>query len=176
MIKYLNQLFKYIKLFYECKIIFQNPTKKDFLVFDNESYDQIKNLISRYDQEILVTRKENLNKIYFSFRILLLTIIHYKGNLFSSYITSLIILSKPKIVFTFIDNSFKFSEIAKSFKKINKKIKFIALQNGARYEPLEYEYLYNKGFSKKNDNTNFYLPKLLSFGLYEKELYKKKKY
>ena len=75
MIKYLNQLFKYIKLFYECKIIFQNPTKKDFLVFDNESYDQIKNLISRYDQEILVTRKENLNKIYFSFRILLLTII-----------------------------------------------------------------------------------------------------
>ncbi len=174
MIKYLNQLFKYIKLFYECKIIFQNPTKKDFLVFDNESYDQIKNLISRYDQEILVTRKENLNKIYFSFRILLLTIIHYKGNLFSSYITSLIILSKPKIVFTFIDNSFKFSEIAKSFKKINKKIKFIALQNGARYEPLEYEYLYNKGFSKKNDNTNFYLPKLLSFGLYEKELYKKK--
>ena len=174
MVKHLK-LFKYLSFLFKCKLVFKNPKKKDLLVFDDESYLQIKNLVKKYDHEVLVVRKENLDTVCISLKIILLTFYYYRGNLFTSYIISLIVLSKPKIVFTFIDNSFKFSEIAKSFKKIDKKIKFIALQNGARYEPLEYNYLYKKRFSKINNNNNFYLPLLLSFGLYEKDLYKKSK-
>ena len=161
--------------FFKCEKVYQNPIKKDLLVFDDESYSQIKKLVKKYDHEVLVVRKENLNKVYISLKIIFLTFFYYRGNIFSSYLISLIILSKPKIVFTFIDNSFKFSEIAKVFKKINKKIKFIALQNGARYEPLEYKYLYNKGFSINNNNNKFYLPLLFSFGSYEIDLFKKNK-
>ena len=144
MIKFPKLLFKYINFLLKCKLIYKNPSKKDLLIFDDESYPQIRNLIKRYDHEVLIVRKENLKKIYYSFKILFLTLLNYKGNLFTSYIVSLIILYKPKVVFTFIDNSFKFSEIAKIFSNKNKNIKFIALQNGARYEPLEYQYLYKK--------------------------------
>ena len=174
MVKHLK-LFKYLSFLFKCKLVFKNPKKKDLLVFDDESYLQIKNLVKKYDHEVLVVRKENLDTVCISLKIILLTFYYYRGNLFTSYIISLIVLSKPKIVFTFIDNSFKFSKIAKFFKKNNKKIKFIALQNGTRYEPLEYNHLYKKGFSKINNNNNFYLPLLLSFGLYEKDLYKKSK-
>ena len=174
MVKHLK-LFKYLSFLFKCKLVFKNPKKKDLLIFDDESYVQIKDLVKKYDHEVLVVRKKNLDTVFISLKIILLTFYYYRGNLFTSYIISLIVLSKPKIVFTFIDNSFKFSEIAKFFKKINKKIKFIALQNGTRYEPLEYNYLYKKGLSKINNNNNFYLPLLLSFGFYEKDLYKKNK-
>jgi len=175
MIKYSKLLFKYINFLLKCKLIYKNPSKKDLLIFDDESYPQIRNLTKRYDHEVLIVRKDNLKKIYFSFKILFLTILNYKGNLFTSYIVSLIILHKPKVVFTFIDNSFKFSEIARIFSNKNKNIKFIALQNGARYEPLEYQYLYKNNFLKINKNKNFYIPTFLSFGSYEKDLYKKNK-
>ena len=175
MLKYLFKLIKNLNFLLKYKFIWINPKPKDVLVFDDESYLEIKDMINKYDHNILVVRKENIKHLYISLRILILTIYNYRGNLFSSYLVSLIIIFEPKVVFTFIDNSFKFSEITKRFKKINKNINFIALQNGARYEPLENEYLFNSGINKKNLNYLFNLPILLSFGLYEKKLLKKKK-
>ncbi len=175
MLKYLFKLIKNLNFLLKYKFIWINPKPKEILVFDDESYLEIKDMIKKYDHNILVVRKENMKHLYISLKILILTIYYYRGNLFSSYLISLIIIFDPKVVFTFIDNSFKFSEITKRFKKINKNINFIALQNGARYEPLEYEYLFNSGINKKNLNYSFNLPILLSFGLYEKNLLKKKK-
>ncbi len=173
--RYLINLFKNIKFLLNYNFVWHNPTSKKILVFDDVSYSEIKDMIKRYDHYVLAVRKENIKQIYISFKIIFLTIYYYRGNLFSSYLISLIMIVNPKIVFTFIDNSFKFMEIAKYFKKINRNIKFVALQNGARYEPLEYEYLFNSRINNKNLNYSFYLPILFSFGLYEKDLFKKKK-
>ena len=70
-----------------------------------------------------------------------------KGNLFTVYLVSLIELIEPKAVITNIDNSFKFSEVAKI---LEKKAIFIAVQNAKRYELLEFDYLYNKKKVKHN--------------------------
>ena len=75
---------------------------------------------------------------------------------------------KPKVVFTFIDNSFKFSEFALLRKN---KHKFIALQNGARYEHKILKILYDKKIINKK--KNFFIPNYLCFGTNEIEDYKK---
>ena len=49
------------------------------------------------------------------------------------------------------------------------------MQNGARYEPLENEYLFNSRINNDNLNFSLNLPIFFSFGLYEKDLFKKKK-
>ena len=79
----------------------------------------------------------------------------------------------PKLVITYIDNSYKFSEVALRYNKINKNIKFVAIQNGARYEILENDYLFRKKIRKENYNKKFFIPVLFSLGNYEREIYKK---
>ena len=172
--KYIELVLIYLKLIFKCKLIFKNPYNHDIVIFDNVGFVEIKKILSKYNHHVIETRLENLNKLYVSIKIIFLTIYFYRGNFFSSYIMSLITICNPRIVFTFIDNSYKFSEIARRFKK-NKKIKFIALQNGARHEILENDYLYKKGSSQINNNNKFYIPTFLSFGNYEKKLYKKSK-
>ena len=54
-----------------------------------------------------------------------------KIGFFNSYLLSLIDQVNPQLILTFIDNSHKFSIFAK-IKKDN--YKFVAIQNGARYE------------------------------------------
>ena len=175
MVKYLINLFKNVKFLFNYKFVWSNPKSKKILVFDDEAYSEIKDMIGKYDHCVLAVRKENIKHIYISFKIIFLTICNFRGNLFSSYLISLIIIVNPKIVFTFIDNSFKFSELTKRSEKINKNIKFVALQNGARYEPLENEYLFNSRINNDNLNFSLNLPIFFSFGLYEKDLFKKKK-
>ena len=93
----------------------------------------------------------------------------------SSYLISIISIINPKVVITYIDNSLKFSELALRFKKIDKRIKFIAVQNGSRYEILENEFLFKNNVIKENINKKFYIPTFLTFGKYEKQIYKKLK-
>ena len=81
---------------------------------------------------------------------------------------SIINLVNPKVVLTFHDNSPKFHDLAKIF---HKKISFIAIQQAARYDVIWKNYDYKKGLTK-NLNKNFFLPIFLTFGLYEKKLYK----
>jgi hypothetical protein len=71
---------------------------------------------------------------------------------------------------TNIDNSAKFSTLAKV---LEKKITFIAIQNAARYELLEFDYLYRTKKIKKNYLKKFYIPNFFSFGDYERDLYPK---
>ena len=73
----------------------------------------------------------------------------------SSYLISIIYIINPKVVITYIDNSLKFSELALRFKKINKRIKFIAVQNGSRYEILENQFLFKNNIIKKILIKNF---------------------
>ena len=93
----------------------------------------------------------------------------------SSYLISIIYIINPKVVITYIDNSLKFSEVAFRFRKINKRIKFIAVQNGSRSEILENQFLFKNNIIKKDINKKFYIPTFLTFGKYENQIYKKLK-
>lgn len=164
---------KIFNLFKKSKIKFSNPTNVDLLVFDDESFEAVSDLFKNYNYSIIQCRVHKVNLLYLTPKIIFYTFFYYRGNFFTSYLISLIKIINPKIVFTYIDNSLKFSEIAFRFRKINKSIKFIALQNGARYEYLEKQYLFKKKIHKKNINKKIYIPFFLSFGMFEKKIFTK---
>ena len=79
-------------------------------------------------------RKEKINNIYLSLKIILKVFKNYKNyqvNLLSAYLISLIEIVNPKVIVSTIDNSLKLSEICKIF---HKKINFISVQNVSRYD------------------------------------------
>ena len=117
-------------------------------------------------------RINDIDKIYLSFKIFKLFLRNYNGNIKTSYFVSLLQIIKPKAVITFIDNSIKFSDLAKI---LNKEIKFIAILNAYRLEIIENDYLYKKKLIKINLNKRFYIPKLLAYGQCDIDIYKKYK-
>ena len=83
---------------------------------------------------------------------------------------TIIDIINPKIVFTYIDNSHRFNEISKLRKN---KYKFVALQNGARYEHKIINKLKDK--NKSCELSKFNIPYFLCFGDYEIKDYKNSK-
>ena len=70
MLKYLFKLIKNLNFLLKYKFIWINPKPKKILVFDDESYLEIKDMIKKYDHNILVVRKENIKHIYISLKII----------------------------------------------------------------------------------------------------------
>ena len=166
----MNRILKILLMFLKSRYIFKLPKEKKILIFDDTSFDDIKHIFKDFDYLILQSRVQNINKIYVTAGLIFNVFKNYKGNLLTAYIISLIQIIKPKVVFTYIDNSYKFSEVARS---LSKKIKFVALQNGARHEIKENDYMFKKKLIKRNLNNFFFIPYLLCFGKSEISLYKK---
>jgi surface carbohydrate biosynthesis protein len=165
----MNKILKILKLLIKVKFFFYNPPKSNLIVFD-EHDDNFNNLLLKFNYFFLRSRIENIDKIYISFKILKLIFKNYRGNLMTAYLSSIIEIVSPKVILTYIDNSYKFSELAKLMEK---KYTFIAIQNGVRLQINEFNYLMKK--KKINYNDKIYLPNFLCFGNYEKFLYKKNK-
>lgn len=72
-------------------------------------------------------------------------------NFHTIYLYTLIKEINPKIVITSIDNSFKFSDLAKLF---NEKIKFVAIQNANRWDYAINNYKFNQKLIKVNLNKS----------------------
>ncbi len=159
------------KTILKTKYVFKEPEKKELLIFDGESLEELKKVLLGLNYQILETRISRIKKIFITPKIIFLTIKNYKNNILSSYLLSLIDIIKPKVVFTFIDNSFRFSEFA-SLRQKN--YKFVALQNGARYEHKIFRLLHKKKIIDKN-HFKFHIPNFLCFGENEIKDYKKNK-
>ena len=165
-----------LKLILRSKFIFKTPEECDLIIFDEMSVPDLTICLSSYNFFVLSTRLESteskvlgMKKIYFSYKILKKIIKNFfKGNLFTVYLISLIELIKPKVVITNIDNSLKFSEVAKI---LEEKTNFIAIQNGPRYDFLDWDYLYRTKKIKYNYLKKFYIPNFLCFGDYDREIY-----
>ena len=141
------------------KFIFKSPTYKDIVVFDGESSGQLKHVLKDFEYNILETRFHRIKKLFITKKIIFKIIRNYNGNLLSSYLLTIIDQIKPKIIFTYIDNSYRFSQFSKLR---NKKYKFIALQNGARYEhKILNELIKKKNNKKKIRNTKISYSSLL---------------
>jgi surface carbohydrate biosynthesis protein len=163
------QFLKKIKLLLNLKITFSSPKKKNLIVFDDMSVEELKYVINDYNYFVLQTRAEKIKEIYFSFNLIFITIKNFRGNIFDAYLISLIEVINPKVIITFIDNSFRFYKFAKI---LEKKYTFLAIQNGARYEHKTISYLIKEKIIKPN-YYNPYIPNFCCFGQYEVDDYKK---
>ena len=110
---------------------FNLPPKKKLIVCDDERFEDLKNIVKGHDYFLLQTRFENVDLLYINPIIIFKSLINYRGNLWTSYLISLIKIISPKIILTHIDISLKFFEIAN---KLSNRIDFFAIQSGARYE------------------------------------------
>ena len=172
----MRRLLLIFKLLLKAKFVFRNPQEHKLVIFDDESYMGMKNFIFGYNFFLLQTRIENINKVYLSFQIIKYFFKYYikyffkyyNGIIMTAYLSSLLEIVRPKVVFTKIDNSQKFFDIAKIF---DKKINFVALQNGARYPKL-YKHLYEAKKINSDLTKNYYIPNFLCFGQFEIDDYK----
>ena len=163
-------LYKLFKLIFTRKIKFNNPERSDLLLFDDLGKDIFDNILYTKNYSILRVRYDRIKVIYITLDILILMIKNLHPNLFTCYLISLIKIIKPKIIITAIDNSFKFSEIAKV---LHKKIVFIAVQNASRHDFDRNKRLFEIGSLKQDDNKRFFLPNYYCFGDLEEEDCKK---
>ena len=160
----------FIKLILRTKFIFTTPKEYSVIIFDEVSSGDLKSCLSGANFFILQTRFATVNTIYFSYRIFKQILKNFlKGNLYTVYLVSLIELVKPKVVITIIDNSLKFSEVAKI---LEKKINFIAVQQATRGDYLDFKYLFDIKKTKVNFLKKLYIPNLYCFSNYDKDLYK----
>ena len=168
----IKKFFLIIKVLLRSKIVFKEPKKNKLVVFDKESSDELKPIIKDKVYFLMRNRSHQINKIYLTFGLIKRFIKNYNGNLMTSYLVSLLEVIKPKVVLTFIDNSFKFSDLAKL---LEKKIKFIAIQNAYRFDIIENDYLFKKKLTNINLNRRLYSPNLLCLGQHDVDIYKKYK-
>ncbi len=167
----MKKIILFLKLISRSKFIFKTPKKYDLVIFDRVSLFDLNNCVSKFNFFVLQVRFEEMDEIYFSYKILKKILKNFfKGNLFTAYLTALIELIEPKVVITNIDNSLKFSDVAKI---LEKKTNFIAIQNAQRSDFLQLYYLYNTKRIKHNFLNKFYIPNFFTFGNYERELCKK---
>ena len=146
-----------LTLLLRSKFIFKTPKKHHLVLFDKMSAFDLNNCVSKFNFFVLQVRLEEMNEVYFSYKILKKILQNYfKGNLFTVYLTSLIELIEPKVVITNIDNSLKFSDVAKI---LEKKTNFIAIQNASRNDLLQFKYLYNTKKINHDFLKKFYIPK-----------------
>ena len=165
-----RKLLLIFKLLLKAKFVFKNPQEHKLVIFDDESYMDMKNFIFNYNFFLLQTRAENINKVYLSFQIIKYFFKHYNGNIMTAYLSSLLEIVRPKVVLTNIDNSLKFFDIAKIF---DNKINFVAIQNAARYDLKRYKHLYKAKKINSDLTKNYYIPNFLCFGQFEIDDYKK---
>ena len=166
----MRRYFSILKLFLKAKFIFKNPTKHELVVFDDETFADFKNFIHNYNFFILQSRIENINKIYFSFKILKYFLKNFNGNVMTAYLASLLEIINPKVVLTKIDNSIKFFDLARI---LDRKMNFLAIQGAARWDIDEYKLRYKKNKTKTDISKKFYIPNFLCFGQFEIDHYKR---
>ena len=170
------KFFKIIKILFRAKIIFVKPNQYPIIIYDDVN-DMFSNVLKKRQFIPLQVREYTINNIYLNYKIIQNSIKIYienlrlhKINFYTSYLISVILEINPKIVLTAIDNSIKFSEIAKI---LHKKICFIAVQNAARYDYDKFALLFKKKIIQKNLNEKYFIPHYYCFGELEKKNCKK---
>ena len=168
----ISRFINFIKFFIKVKIILRKPNQSDIILIDSTSILEIKNALEGFDWKLVETRNELIKEIYITPKMVFNFFLNLRDNFKIAYLTTLIQEIRPKIVLTFIDNSFHFSRIAKNCR--NKNINFIAIQNAWRGDISENDYFFKKGLINKNPNKILYIPNFFCLG--ENDIKKYKKY
>ena len=163
--KFFRKLFIFIQLVIKCNFIFNNPEKKDIIIYDCESARLLpKVLPNNASYLILSTRILNIKKIYISKQIVFYVIKNFfNHSLKQNYLIALILLISPKVVITRTDNSIDFHITSKALKD---KIRFIAIQNANRGDTV---------WSPENKTKEIFIPEFFCFSEFDELIHKKKK-
>ena len=92
---YIKKIIDQLRL---AKIIFKLPSKKKLIIFDKESFEDLKYITNDYNYFLLETRFHNVSKLYLNPFLFFKTLINYKGNLWTAYLISLIEIISPKVI------------------------------------------------------------------------------
>ena len=163
----ISKVFGLFKILFCVKFNFNIPQERKIVVFDGTSLDQLNHIIKNFDHFILETRIERLKELYITKKIIFSTFKNIKIGFFNSYLLSLIDQINPRLILTFIDNSYKFSIFSKI--KRNEYI-FVAVQNGVRYENKIINLLKKKKINVELEK--FFIPYFFCFGKNEMDEYK----
>ena len=157
---------------------FSSPPKSELVVFDGVSMTDLKFVLQEKNYLVIENRRERIKIIYLGIFFLINCLKNFifnlskNTNLHTIYLYTLIKMINPRIVITSIDNSFKFSDLARL---LSKKIKFIAIQNANRFDFRLNEYKLKKKLVNVNfNNKYYYIPNYLCFG--QNEINEAKKY
>ncbi|MDA9077521.1 hypothetical protein N9K39_04230 [Candidatus Pelagibacter sp.] len=161
-----------IKFFFKTKIVFKEPQEKNIVLFDKEGSSEFINVLKNKKFFLMANRPQHIKKIYLFPGLIFPLIRNFNTNLATTYLATLLEKINPKIVITFSDNSYKFSELAKI---LNKKIKFFAIQNAFRLDVLENHFLFKTRLKKYNLNKKLFIPYFFCLGQFEVNFYKKYK-
>ena len=164
------RMIKIISFIFKVKKKFKSPPKYKIILFDKEASEDLNYSLEGKNFFLLISRPHQINEIYITLDIILNILKFYKGNIVTAYFCALIKIINPKLVITMIDNSLKYFELTKIFKK---KITFLAIQNAARYDILINKFLLRKKKTKLNFSEKFYFDTLFCFGKHEVDHYKK---
>lgn len=138
----------------------------DIIIFDGEgdSVQKISEVCKNYNIFVLETRDHRVKKIYLNLKIIFKFIKYFilLNKLWISYLSAVIECINPKLIVTFIDNSYQFSKIAKI---LHKRYNFLAIQKAARYEFEE----------DPKSVKNIYIPNFICFSQFEIDYYQSKK-
>lgn len=170
----INYLKKIAKVLNNSKIVFSNPKKTNLIVFDDYSLRDLENVLKNRDYFTMISRAYRIKELYISFSIIINIFKNLKRNLFTSYLIALLKVIRPKAVITTMDNSFKFHEIAKYLE--SEQIKFIGIQNAARYDFKELDFAFKNKSIIYNPLNNFYVPYYFCFSSEEENEIKSRGY
>ena len=158
------------------KINFKKISSRKIVVFDGVSFNDLKYLLEDYDYQIIENRAERLKEINLSVELILsaiknffLIVLKKNFSLPILYYYTIIKLIKPKIIITSIDNSFQFFYLAKLLKD---NFIFLAVQNANRLDYEENYYNFKNKISRKNYNSEIFIPNFFCFGSEEERLAK----
>lgn len=161
-------------------IKFQNPKKCKFLVFDEITDKELKEIIlNDFEYSLLKIRKK---EIYLSLKVFFLFILNLyylpwnfifhksfniKMLLEQFYVIYLLVylkISKPNLILTFIDNNWYFHRLDRLYKKG----KFLNIQNGLRGK-ISFERLLPK---PPHPGSKIYISNYFCFGEYTRDIHK----
>ena len=72
---------KFFNILKKSNFKFTNPKNTDVLIFDDESSDLIKNLLSNFKYYTLKTRPEKIDTLYFTLKVIFLSFFYFRGNI-----------------------------------------------------------------------------------------------
>ena len=140
-LKFFRKIKAIITLLLKCSIKFQDPIKRENIIFDRECSEIIEEILRKSDYMVLPTRINHFKEIFISKKILYLFFKNFfKRSLKINYLACLIEIMGPKKIITAIDTSVDFFKISKIFRK--KGVKTIAIQishKGADYIPYSFD-------------------------------------
>ena len=157
----ISKIITFLRVLFKSKYNFKKIPKKKLIIFDGIKTYRLKSVVKGLKYHVLQTRFHRVNEIFISKEIIFSIFKNFKIGIFNSYLIGLIDEINPKVIFTFIDNSHRFSKFSQLR---GDKYKFVALQNGARYEHKITNLLKKK---RKINFSKFSIPFYLCFGQHE---------